>query len=237
MSTPVPAARTVPISSEQMAQHEGLVHWVVRQQWLGDLPFEDALHEGRLGLWAALQHYDPQRGTAFSTYAVPAIARAVWRAVALQQRTISPVHKVRCSLSQLDEAIDLDEVIDNAQVRSLLVDLVEGLPPRLRQVVIAHHGLDDSPPQTFAAIGQALGISRQRAHQLHNTAILWLAHPAHSLPLRRVLGRHSRADYRQTLARQRRATRSRRWPPSALSLGLNRSPSSATRRTAGGQPR
>ena len=49
------------ISDEQMAQHEGLVRWVVRQQWLGGLPFDDALHEGRLGLWSALCRYDPQR--------------------------------------------------------------------------------------------------------------------------------------------------------------------------------
>jgi hypothetical protein len=126
----------------------------------------------------------------------------------------------------LAESIDLDEVIDTAQVRSLLVNLVDGLPPRLRQVVIAHHGLDDSPPQTFATIGQALGISRQRVHQLHNAAILWLAHPAHSLPLRRALGRHSRADYQKTLARQHQAARSDR---------RRRLPS--TTQTAGGPPR
>lgn len=223
MSTTICAARTVPISSEQMAQHEGLVRWVVRQQWLGDLPFRDALHEGRLGLWAALQHYDPQRGTAFSTYAVPAIARAVWRAVALHQCLVSPAQ----APPRLAEPIDLDEAIDNAQVRSLLLDLVDGLAPRLREVVIAHHGLGDDPPQTFAAIGQTLGVSRQRVHQLHNTAILWLAHPAHSLPLRRILERHSRADYQKTLARQHKAARSRR----------RRRLPSPTRRTAGGQPR
>lgn len=225
MSTTICAARTVPISSEQMARHEGLVRWVVRQQWLGDLPFRDALHEGRLGLWAALQHYDPLRGTAFSTYAVPAISRAVWRAVALHQRLSSPEPLAGWGRA-LAESIDLDEVIDNAQVRSLLLDLVEGLAPRLRQVVIAHHGLGDDPPQTFAAIGGTLGVSRQRVHQLHNTAILWLAHPAHSLPLRRVLGRHSRVDYRRTLARQHQAARSDR---------QRRLPSTA--QTAGGPPR
>ena len=231
MSTAVPAARTVPISSEQMAQHEGLVRWVVRQQWLGDLPFRDALHEGRLGLWAALQHYDPLRGTAFSTYAVPTIARAVWRAVALHQRLSSPESLAGRTLFELGgalaESIDLDEVIDNAQVRLALLDLVEGLPLRLRQVVIAHHGLGDDPPQTFAAIGRTLGISRQRVHQLHNTAILWLAHPAHSLPLRRLLERHGRADYQKTLARQHQAARN----------GRRRGLASRTRRTAGGQPR
>lgn len=66
------------ISSDQMAEHEGLVRWVVRQQWLGELSFVDALHEGRIGLWRALRRYDPTRGTAFSTYAVVAISRAVW---------------------------------------------------------------------------------------------------------------------------------------------------------------
>ena len=70
------------ISAESLARHEGLVRWVVRRQYLGDLAFADALQEGRLGLWRALAGYDPSRGTAFSSYAVPAIARAVWSAVA-----------------------------------------------------------------------------------------------------------------------------------------------------------
>ena len=71
------------VSAEQLAEHEGLVRWAVRQQRLGGLPFADALHEGRLGLWRALQGYDAARGTSFSTYAVVAIKRAVWRAVGI----------------------------------------------------------------------------------------------------------------------------------------------------------
>ena len=67
--------------NQAMQGHEKLVGWVVRRQWSGGLPYADMLQEGRIGLWRALQGYDPERGTAFSTYAVPAIARAVWRAV------------------------------------------------------------------------------------------------------------------------------------------------------------
>src|SRR6266536_5325713 len=67
---------------DQVAAHEGLVRLVVRRQQRGPLPFADALHEGRLGLWRALLGYDGQRGTRFSSYAVPAIEHAVWRAVA-----------------------------------------------------------------------------------------------------------------------------------------------------------
>ena len=64
-----------------MRRHEALVRWVVRRQWRGPLPFPDACQEGRIALWPALTRYDPRRGTAFSTYAVPAIARASRRAV------------------------------------------------------------------------------------------------------------------------------------------------------------
>lgn len=206
MSTALPCCKVDASSAQRMAQHEGLVRWVVRQQWLGGLPFDDALHEGRLGLWAALCRYDPQRGTAFSTYAVPAIARAVWRAVAVHHRPSCPTGL------QSDPTANIDPVdlIHRDQVDSALRDLVEQLPARLREIVIAHYGLSHNPPQTFAAIGRKMGISRQRVHQLHSRAILWLAHPAHSLALRHLLERNRRADYQQATARQRKAAHGRR---------------------------
>src|SRR5512136_3292913 len=71
-----------------IVRHEKLVRWVVnRQRWEG-LAWADVLQVGRIGLWRALQRYDPGRGTAFSGYAVPAIERAVWRAVVLARRRV-----------------------------------------------------------------------------------------------------------------------------------------------------
>lgn len=205
-STTPAALRKATISDEQMAQHEGLVRWVVRQQWLGGLPFDDALHEGRLGLWSALCRYDPQRGTAFSSYAVPAITRAVWHAVALHRRLSCPTDLRSDSTGNIDPV----ELIHRAQVDSALRDLIEQLPTRLREIVVAYYGLAHNPPQTFAAIGHTMGVSRQRVHQLHVAAISWLAHPARSLPLRLLLQRHSREDYREALARGHKLARSRR---------------------------
>lgn len=196
------------VLAEKMVEHEGLVRWVVRRQWLGGLPFDDALHEGRLGLWAALRRYDPQRGTTFSTYAVPAITHAVWHAVETHHRSPS---LSRLPFSGSDsEHLDPAELVHRAQVRSALLDLVDHLPWRLRHIIVAHYGLAKTPPQTFAAIGQAMGITRQRVQQLHVKALLWLAHPVHSLPLRRLTGHHYRADYRKTLTRQNKLARSRR---------------------------
>jgi len=53
----------------------------VHRQCLGRLSYAEAVQVGRIALWRALEHYDPERGVRFSGYAVPVIARAVWAAV------------------------------------------------------------------------------------------------------------------------------------------------------------
>jgi RNA polymerase sigma factor (sigma-70 family) len=207
LTTVVQIGRRV-VSSEQLAEHEGLVRWVVRQQWLGQLPFADALHEGRLGLWRALQGYDRSRGTRFSTYAVPAITHAVWRAVSQQHQAMRPLQS--SNLSPASEFADMAAGLQRAELEAELYRLIARLPPRLSQVIVAHYGLDGNATQTFAEIGRTLGVTRQRVQQLHVTAVLWLAHPAHSLPLRHLLERNRRTDYRQTLGRQNQVARARR---------------------------
>ena len=64
-----------------MARHEPLVLYAVKRQKLGDLPIEEAVQAGRIGLWGAIQGYDPHKGYQFSTYAYPAIVHQVWEAV------------------------------------------------------------------------------------------------------------------------------------------------------------
>lgn len=204
--TTVVSPKEARISPEMMARHEGLVRWVVRRQWLGGLSFTEALHEGRIGLWHALQHFDPARGTAFSSYAVPAITRAVWHAVATHRKPAQPA----TGISNPVEPIDPDQWLHRGQLCAQTRMLVDCLPPRLRLVIVAHYGLADTEPQSFAAIGRTLQVSRQRVQQLHVEAILWLAHPGHSLPLRGLLGLDSRAHYQRSLAHHYRKARSRR---------------------------
>lgn len=196
---------------QEMAAHDGLVYWVVRQQWRGELTFAEAVQAGRIGLWHALRGYDPTRVTRFSTYAVPAITHAVWEAVARhRQETVGSETALPSGGSTV---LDLTEGLDRTQRAVALRQIVGPLPRRLRQVIEAHYGLDGSAPQSFAQIGRLLEVSRQRVHQLHVTALLWLAHPDHSRVLRRLLERQQRGDYPQALAHQRqhaRAPRSRR---------------------------
>jgi RNA polymerase sigma factor (sigma-70 family) len=212
--TPSLFIRHAPEIAQALAEHEGLVHWVVRRQWLGDLPYAEALHVGRIGLWHALQHYDPTHGIAFSTYAVPAIARAVWRAVAQvqphPQELFTPHPPQEVPDGSVELAADLDEQAEKALLHEALRRLVARLPRPLDYVIVARYDLDGRSPQTFTAIGLALGVTRQRAHQLHTEALLWLAHPAHSLTLRKLLDKNTVADYQAYLARLRTWLRARR---------------------------
>jgi RNA polymerase sigma factor (sigma-70 family) len=176
-----------------MARHDGLVQAVVRQQVLGNLPFTEALQAGRIGLWRAILGFDPSRGVAFSTYAWPCIMHQVWRVVKAHTR----LHLPAVTGDGLLPGVVPDPAVvwEAAAVRRALHDLVHRLPQRLRQVVVARYGLDGEPPIIYRHIGATLGLSGERARQLHTEALVWLRHPAHSQMLRSLLGRHTVADY------------------------------------------
>ncbi len=193
---------------QMLAEHERLVHWVVHRQWLGDLRYAAAVQAGRLALWQAVRRYDAGRGTAFSTYAVPAIERAVWRAVVEAQ---APACEQCCAYLP-QSTVDPEQALLDRLRDELLWLLVAQLPERLAYVIVAHYGLAGETPQSFAQLGRVLGVTRQRVQQLHCEALLWLAQPSRSLALRHWLGRNTRADYQRYLSQQRRWLRRGRRP-------------------------
>jgi RNA polymerase sigma factor (sigma-70 family) len=192
---------------DQLAAHEGLVRLVVRRQQRGTLTFADALHEGRLGLWRALLGYDAARGTRFSSYAVPAIEHAVWRAVAQAAADAGPADAGVVEPVWWEDPAD---ALHRAAVREAVRALVAELPPGPRRIVVAHHGLEGGAPVSLAALGRHLGVSRQRVHAVYQAALVWLAQPERSRTVRALIGRQARTDYQRTLARSRRLARARR---------------------------
>jgi RNA polymerase sigma factor (sigma-70 family) len=178
--------------------NERLVHFTVRRQWLGSLSYRDAVQEGRIALWRALERHDPRRSR-LSSYAVVAIERAVWDAVRREGRS---AHEALVD-EPADGPTDLAATMDQALEAVYVQELVAALPGRLEQVIRQHYGLDGSEAMTFRQIGQQWGLTKQRVQQLHVEALLRLADPATATPLRRQLGRNEVGDYRAYLARRR----------------------------------
>lgn len=178
-----------------MRRHDGLVHHIIRQQWDGPLTYAETLQEGRIALWRAILGFDPERGTAFSTYAGVAIARQVWQAVDRAQNqqqddlpflARSPVPHPR-------------DVVLRQEIEEALNASVKRLPAKRRWVVRAHYGLDGRGGHTLAQLGRWLGCSRQAVHYHLHRALLRLRHPAFSSMLRFLLGRNRRQDYLRAL--------------------------------------
>ena len=187
-------------------EHEGLVHVVLRRQCRDDVPYEDLLQEGRIGLWQAVLRFDPQRGVAFSTYAGVAIQRHIWRAVKRANRPEGCMpHPEAANPIEIAE-----EQVWWEQVKEALAEAVARLPDRLRQVIYAAYGLDGNAPRTLAAIGREYGVSREMARCWHNKALLFLRLAAFSARLRQLCGQDSRAAYARTRALNRAWMRQRR---------------------------
>jgi len=190
-----------------MEQHEGLVHAFIRRQGGGDIPYEEALQAGRIGLWHAIEGYDPTRGTAFSTYAWVAICRQIHhRAKELSRDTDVGTQEVPTAWILPDPAGELEKRL----TQDVLLDLVGHLPDRLCQVIVGRYGLGEQPPRTLKELGRELSLTGERVRQLQQEGLAWLRHPAHSWRLRQLVGRNTAADYRRALAQNAALRRSRR---------------------------
>jgi RNA polymerase sigma factor (sigma-70 family) len=192
---------------QAMEEHDGLVYAFVRRQGGGDISYEEALQAGRVGLWHAIQGYDPRRGAAFSTYAWVAICHQIQRrAKELNQDTDARSYEVPASRVAPDPEGELEKQLTQDALR----DLVNQLPERLRQVIVGRYGLGEQPPCMLKELGKELGLTGERVRQLQQEALAWLRHPAHSWRLRQLMDKNTVTDYRRALAQNAALRRSRR---------------------------
>ncbi len=132
--------------------------------------FEDAVSHGNVPLIRAVEIFDFERGTKFSTYATWAIRNSLYRATSRnrreRQRFVScsegffeSVHERRSSQRARETYI--------YGLRAAIDSMLVGLDRRDRKIVFDRFGLGGNDnPQRFREIAEGLNISTERVRQL-----------------------------------------------------------------------
>lgn len=184
--------------------HSGLIHTLLRQVAHAGVPYAELVQAGRLALWRAALHFDPQRGVQFTTYAGVAVERALWATAHAGQRASALAEPV---MAAPESGTPLSQLL---AVRSAVQATVAQLPTRLQAVVRALYGLDGQEPCTQVALGRAWGVSNERIRQLHVQALVILRQPGLSADLYTLCAQDRRAAYLQALRHNRAWQRRRR---------------------------
>lgn len=189
-----------------LVEHNGLIHAVVERQYRYRAEYVELIQEGRIGLWHAIMNYDRGRGYTFSTYAWKAIRNRVWLAIARSRKE----HGWQEIGTSEDTLAGIIREWQHEQVRQALEEELGCIPKRLREVIELTYGLDGHPPQSLAAIGREMGLTRERIRQLRNEALTLLRLPVLSLRLRSLCEQEDRQAYRKTQNMNRAWLRRRR---------------------------
>jgi len=140
------------------------------------LSFDELFSDATMILLKAIDLFDTERGFRFSTYYVNAAMRHLHKLrLAAQTRHFETVSAEPEYLSQLASSTTTDEIEHREELAESMA-----MQQRARTVLSNRHyvvmamrcGLDGiEGKQSFAAIGDDLGVSKERARQLFNEAI------------------------------------------------------------------
>lgn len=175
--------------------HIGLLHYCARRLVSPtDERYDEALQHGAVALMYACRHFDPARGTQFSTYAVLSIQRAIIRGWKKSQPFIAvpenwamrdriPVRSLNAPARGADgDPVELGDVLPSSapcptaaaecnETRDRVRAAIATLPARDRLVLSLRYGIRDGADGagealTLQEVAKVLRVTRERVRQI-----------------------------------------------------------------------
>lgn len=141
------------------------------------MEYEDMVQEAYLGLIDAADRYNPERGTAFSTYARWHILKRIMDAIHNRNEIVrTPRRRPSHICGPLDDVSEMEdsaphvsELMDEEAMVDVVRACIKELPAREGIVIRLRHGVN-ADRMTLAKVGELLGVCTERARQIQNAA-------------------------------------------------------------------
>jgi RNA polymerase sigma factor (sigma-70 family) len=129
------------------------------------MPLDDLVQEGLIGLWDAIEKFDPTRDVKFSTYATYWIKKRILKA--LEDETKSSLNAIELN-EDLNYSSGKDTPIgDRSQgVPVEPVTLPDNLPEIEKKVLSLLYGLNGEGSYDLAIIAKIMNLPRERVRQI-----------------------------------------------------------------------
>ena len=136
-----------------------LVRSIASKYSHNNIPYDDLIQEGTIGLWKAWQRYDDSKDAKFSTYAVYWIKKYISEAVNKETKS---------SLN----AVSYNDTISTKKSKNDGIELKQEIKfprdfPKLeKKILVMLYGLKDNVSYDLSEISEQLKIPRERVRQL-----------------------------------------------------------------------
>ena len=163
-----------------------LVAHVAKKYYPGAADTDDLISIGTIGLIKAVESFDGDKKTRFSTYAARCIENEIlmfFRSGRRTANTISLNEPIDSDHGDSDltvgdvlhDEMQLEELCERKADAAQLAQLVNcELEPRERQVIRLRYGLGGQQPLTQQQVAVMLGISRSYVSRIEKKAVSWL---------------------------------------------------------------